>query len=139
MAAAFFDSNIVVYAVDPRDDSDGKRSVARELIRERDCVLSTQVLMEVFNVLVRLDLMDAAPAKGYVRRLCMFPIITIERGDVLEALELRDLYQIHHYDGLILRAAAKSGVSMLYTEDLNHGQMYGPVRVCNPFIEDFLA
>ena len=139
MTAAFFDSNIAVYAVDPRDASEAKREVARELLRERDCVFSTQVLMETFNVLVRKDLMDRAPAHAYVRHLSTFPVVSIEREDVLEALGLSSAYNIHHFDGLILRAAEKGGQSIVYSEDMGHGQSYGAVRVCNPFKEDFFA
>lgn len=139
MTAAFFDSSIAVYAVDPRDQSASKRAVARELLMERDSVFSIQVLMETFNVLVRKDLMDVDLASAYVRRLSNNTIIGIEREDVLESLDKRTMYQISHWDGLIIRAAEKAQTPILYSEDLNHGQTYGSVRVCNPFIEDFLA
>ena len=34
---------------------------------------------------------------------------------------------------LILASAARFGATTLYTEDLSHGQLYGSVRVVNPF------
>lgn len=139
VSAAFLDSKIVVYAVDPREASRAKRTVARGLLLQRDFVLSTQVLMEAYNTLIRKDLMDPAPAQAYVRRLALVPVIPVERDDVLGALDLRDLYGISHWDGLILRAAEKGQSDIVYSEDLNHGQRYGSVRVCNPFFEDFLA
>jgi len=37
------------------------------------------------------------------------------------------------WDGLILNAAHSSGAEILCTEDLNHGQILGGVRVVNPF------
>lgn len=138
VSAAFFDSNILVYLVDPRDKSSGKREAARELFLKRTCVLSTQVLMETFNVLVKLDLANREAAEAYVRRLSLNLVMSTEPDDVLEALEMSSRYQISHWDGLIVRSAAKARMPVLYTEDLNHGQTYGSVRVCNPFIEDFL-
>jgi predicted nucleic acid-binding protein len=36
-------------------------------------------------------------------------------------------------DALILAAARASGAVELVTEDLNHGQNYGGIRVVNPF------
>lgn len=139
MIAAFFDSNIAVYAADPRDASERKRQLSRHLLKERLCMFSTQVLMETYNVLVRMDLLDPDPAHAYVRRLAANTIVNVEREDVLEALDIRSLHRVSHWDGLILHSAAKSGATTLYSEDLNHGQTYGSVRVCNPFIEDFLA
>lgn len=43
---------------------------------------------------------------------------------------------ISYRDGAILAAAAIARAPLVYTEDLNHGQAYGSVRVLNPFRED---
>ena len=139
MSAAFFDSNILIYAVDPRDDSAAKRIVARDLIMSRRCTISTQVLMETFNTLTRLKLMERDLAHAYVGRLSAYSVVSIEADDVLRALDNVRRYDVNHWDGLILSAAEKSRTPILYTEDLNHGQTYGAVRACNPFTEDFLS
>ena len=55
------------------------------------------------------------------------------------AVSLHLTSRISFYDALIVAAALEAGCDTLYTEDLNHGQSYGSVRVCNPFIQDFLA
>jgi len=52
---------------------------------------------------------------------------------VLHSLEIEDRYKTSFWDALILYAAQESAAQTLYTEDLNHGQMYGGVRVINPF------
>ncbi len=41
-----------------------------------------------------------------------------------------------HRDGLgaIVAAAEALGAETLFSEDLNHGQRYGPVQVRNPFL-----
>ena len=44
-------------------------------------------------------------------------------------------YQISYYDGAIVAAAERLGAPIFFTEDLNHNQLYGSVRVVNPFIE----
>ena len=41
--------------------------------------------------------------------------------------------QVSFWDGLIIDAAYSSGAEILYTEDLNQGQILGGVRVVNPF------
>lgn len=39
------------------------------------------------------------------------------------------------WDALIVVASRKGGASVLYSEDLNHGQRFGSVQVLNPFLE----
>ena len=55
---------------------------------------------------------------------------------IVEALDLEERYQISFWDALVIRAAHASGAEVLYSEDLSHGQMYGSVRVMNPFVGD---
>ena len=43
-------------------------------------------------------------------------------------------YELSYWDGAIISAAESLGASILYTEDLNHGQHYGSVRAVNPFL-----
>ena len=50
------------------------------------------------------------------------------------AIEISWRYRISYWDGAILAAAERLGAEVLYTEDLNHGQAYGTVRVINPFL-----
>jgi predicted nucleic acid-binding protein len=60
--------------------------------------------------------------------------VFVNNGDaVLRALEIEEQYQVSFWDGLIINAANSSGAGILYTEDLNHGQVLGGVRVVNPF------
>lgn len=37
------------------------------------------------------------------------------------------------WDALVVETAISSGADVLYTEDLQHGQVFGPVTVINPF------
>jgi predicted nucleic acid-binding protein len=48
-------------------------------------------------------------------------------------LTLQARWQLSLWDGMILAAAKTSGAMELLTEDFNHGQDYGGVRVVNPF------
>jgi predicted nucleic acid-binding protein len=42
-------------------------------------------------------------------------------------------YQLSYWDAAIIAAAEALGARDLYSEDMNHGQIYGSVRVINPF------
>ncbi|MEM9204714.1 MAG: PIN domain-containing protein [Pseudomonadota bacterium] len=137
--AAFFDSNIIVYSVDTRPESKDKKEQSRELVQMRLMTVSTQVLMETFNVLTKRDLTTRERATAVVEDLSNGIVVTVDSVDVLRALDFAERYQLSHWDGLILRAAEKARVDVVYTEDMKHGETYGSVRVCNPFIEDFLT
>lgn len=139
MSAAFFDTNLVVYAADTDCAEPERRDHARSLLMNRTVTVSTQVLMEVYAVLHRKLGYTPEAAMDWVRTLTNETVAVLTAEDVLLGIETARRFEISHWDGLILQAARKAGITLVYTEDLNHGQMYGPVRVCNPFIEDFLA
>ena len=62
--------------------------------------------------------------------LCrVFPSITL----LGSALQVKDRYKFHFYDALIVAAALEAGCERLYSEDLQHGQAIGSLRVENPF------
>ena len=48
-------------------------------------------------------------------------------------VEISRRYGISYWGGAIVAAAEELGAPTLFTEDLNHGQPYGSVRVVNPF------
>ncbi len=137
MNAAFFDTKILLYAADATATS--KVDTARALLRTRRVVVSPQILMECYCALRR-DLNLSAPlARQWVDMLSEEIVVPTEAADIRAALQWAEQFQVSHWESLVLRAAEKAQCDLVYTENLRHGQMYGPVRVCNPFIEDFMA
>jgi predicted nucleic acid-binding protein len=63
------------------------------------------------------------------------PFVPVDEAYVRAGLELARRYHIRYYDAALLAAAERLGAPILYTEDLNHNQLYGPVRAVNPFLE----
>ena len=53
---------------------------------------------------------------------------------VIAGIDHARRYQLSYWDGAIIAAAERLGARVLYSEDLNHGQTYGSVRVENPFL-----
>lgn len=135
IADCFLDTNVLVYAVDRRTAHEGKQAVARELISTADFGLSVQVLQEFYvTVTRRLDrLLDLDQAFDWVAHLSEFPCIELDAGLVTLGIEFSRRFQTSYWDGAIIAAAEVLGASILYTEDLSHGQQYGPVTVVNPF------
>ncbi len=139
MSAAFFDTNIIAYAAESDSPEPDKRDLSRSLMQTRSIILSTQVMLELYSVMLRRLAYAAGTAQHWISSLADETVVTLHAQDVLDGIALSRRYKISHFDGLILHAAQMADSDIVYTEDLNHGQTYGTVRVCNPFIEDFLA
>ena len=131
----FLDTNILVYAAAGRGTEETKRKRALELIENEDFGLSAQVLQEFYVTVTRkLDQgLSAEQALEWMEQLEAFPCLAIDNALVKIAAEISERYQIAYWDAAIIAAAEALGAETLYSEDLNHGQRYGAVRVKDPF------
>lgn len=134
---AFVDSNILVYAHD-RSQGD-KHRIARDLVarlwRDRNGVLSTQVVQELY-VNLRSKVQRPLPAdrlRELIEDYLRWDVVTNDGAAVLGALDIEARYQLSFWDALIVQAATAAGTARLYTEDLNDGQVFGNVEIVNPF------
>jgi predicted nucleic acid-binding protein len=50
-----------------------------------------------------------------------------------DGLRLHERYRLSWYDSLIIAAALEAECGVLYSEDLQHGQTFGHLRIDNPF------
>jgi predicted nucleic acid-binding protein len=132
---AFFDTNVLVYAAAGRGPEEVKRQRARQLIAASDFGLSGQVLQEFYVTVVHKIPIPLAPAEAveWVELLEEFPCLPIDSSLIKIAAEVSQRYKISYWDGAIIAAAEALGASTLYSEDLADGQLYGSVRVENPF------
>lgn len=135
IASCFLDTNVLVYAaighrVEPR-----KYERALQLFETEDYSTSAQVLQEFYvNVIERADIpLRPEKAAEWVAAISLKPCQDVDSGIVMRGIENAQRYRISYWDGAIIAAAERLGVETLYSEDLNHGQAYGPVRVINPF------
>ncbi len=134
---SFVDTNILVYG---NDRSAGpKHEIARDLLESLwnagAGVLSTQVLQE-FCVTIRKHTTKPMPGEeiaSLVRDYQSWEVVVNTAESVIDALDIEARYQISFWDALILQAAEHAGAKLLYSEDLSHSQIYGSVRVVNPF------
>src|SRR6266478_7088282 len=140
MSARFFlDTNIFVYAFDARSPEKANR--ATELIKlavsSRQGIISYQVVQEFFNVAIRrfAQPMQCHEAEQYLATIFR-PLIAIHSSAALyaEALRFNSRYGLSWYDSLIVTAAMQGKSNVLYSEDFQHGQRFGDLRVENPFL-----
>jgi predicted nucleic acid-binding protein len=132
----FLDTNVLVYAASGRGAEETKRARAAELVTSSHFGISTQVLQELYTALVRKVELPLTPAgaRRWIDELDEQPCAVVDKALINLAIEFSWRHRINYWDGAILAAAERLGAPIVYTEDLNHGQSYGPVRVINPFV-----
>ena len=135
----FVDTNILMYAHDSTAGAKHQRAKAllAQLWQERTGAISTQVLQEL-AVNLRRKVATPLPAKTIqemVADYLSWHVVVNDGAAVLEALDFMERYGISFLDALIVQAAHTAGASVLYSEDLSHGQRYGSVVVENPLVD----
>lgn len=132
----FLDTNVLLYAASGPKSDVSKREKARQIMRSEAFGISTQVLQEFFVNAVRKAEFSMTPnqARAWMAGLDQCPCAVIDRDLIKLGIAKSDRYKITYWEGAILAAAELLGAAVVLSEDLNHGQTYGPVRVENPFI-----
>ncbi len=133
---SFVDTNVLIYAASPKSLQPTKAPIALSLLASEDLGLSAQVLQEFYDNVTRRARVpiSLAEAMAWIERLTVFPCASIDAGLVKHAIALSQRWRIAYWDAAILAAAERLQAEVVYTEDLNHGQTYGSVRVVNPFL-----
>ena len=129
----FFDTNVLVYA--HAADEPKKRKVARKLLSahlaDHTAVLSTQVLQEYFVAVRRIGL-PAELARRHVMTYAQADVVQVTTELILAGIDLHRLQGLSFWDALIVRSARAAGCSVVFSEDMGHGQDYEGVRIENP-------
>ena len=132
---SFIDTNILIYTDDEAYPE--KQAIAVKLIesgwQNGHAVLSTQVLQEYFSASTRKLRVPAEKAQQKIELLSHLEIASIEHQDVVRAIELHRLHSFSFCDALIVRMAQKTGCTVLYSEDMQHGQKLSGLKIINPF------
>lgn len=134
-ADLFLDTNVLLYAAGGRTQTPEKHAIAMEILTQEFAV-SAQVLAEFYVNATRKGPSPMPPeiARQWVENLAKKPCQSIDASVVQSGIDHARRYQMSYWDGAIIAAAQRLGCSTLYTEDLNHGQLYDTVTVINPFI-----
>ena len=134
----FLDSNILIYAAMKKGREPVKTPRAAEIVAQGDFGISAQVLQEFFVNVTRKsprnsDPMPVETAMAWIEMLVLQPCAPVDTTVVRNAIVKSKRFMIDYWDAAILSAAESLGAETVYSEDLNHGQVYGSVRVVNPF------
>ena len=130
-ADVFHDTNVILYLL----SADVMKADRAEEILAAGGRVNVQVLNEVAAVASRklsLPWPEIREILEQVRAICAVDPITIQTHE--RGLAVAARYGLHVYDAMIVAAALESGCSVLYSEDLQDGQVFDrQLTVRNPF------
>lgn len=141
-SAFLVDSNVLVYAFDPRDQRKRRQAVVvlERLVSSGRGVLSVQCLSEFFNVVTR-RLPEPIPARMALLELERFArlwrILELTPVVVLEGCRIASAHSVSVSDSLIWATAKLNQVPYVLTEDVQHGPFLEGVSFENPFAAEF--
>lgn len=131
----FIDTNVLVYA--DSGDEPVKQRIALTLLNHlrlnQKGVLSTQVLTEYCNVALNKLKLPHADIREQMQFWQQYEVVQVTPDIIHAGLDLHQTRSIGYFDALIVAAAKTSGCTVLYSEDMNAGEMVNGVRIVNPF------
>ena len=137
-AASLVDTNILVYAVDPRDPSKRRRAmdVLDRLDTTRMGIVGVQTLNEFISATTRrlvppLLMSDAVRVARYFLR--HWRVLPLTPDVTAEALRGMDQYRLAWWDALVWASAQVNSIPTVLSEDFNPGAVLGGVRFVSPF------
>jgi len=134
MSKVFLDTNILVYSLDQADAA--KKAKCRGLIRSLTAgsrgVISTQVMQEFYVAATSKLGTDPLLTKDILRSLEHFETVVVSPNLIKEAIDCSIINRLSFWDALIIVSAESARCEILWTEDLNHGQIIRGVRIENP-------
>jgi predicted nucleic acid-binding protein len=135
MIQVALDTNILVYAEGLNGPA--MKALAVKLIQKLPSdktILPTQVLAELFSVLVRKAGKDVkSAAKSIMSWQDAFRVNDTSAVALRGAIELASHHKLGIWDAIVLATAAASECRLLLSEDLHDGFSWNGVTVTNPF------
>jgi len=134
----FIDTNILIYYI---SDDKVKKSIARKIIIDNFddfiLVISSQVISEFVYVSIKKNLLERGEAFSLAKEFMdIFAFSMIKKSTILRAFEIMCRYDFSYWDSLIVASALEKGCSVLYSEDLQQGQIIDSLTVVNPFVAE---
>ena len=132
---SFIDTNILVYA--EASDAPVKQRAALALLKrlyeEGLGVLSTQVLQEYCNVAVKKLRLPAQHVRAQLDLYEQFEVVLVTPAIIRDGLDLHQTRSVAFFDAIVLASAHASGCNVIWTEDMNAGEVINGLRIVNPF------
>ena len=132
---SFVDTNVLVYA-EPSDAPLKQRAalaLLKGLYEEGLGVLSTQVLQEYCNVALKKLKLPAQYVRAQLDLYEQFEVAQVTPAIIRAGLDLHQTRSVSFFDAIMLASAHASGCNVIWTEDMNAGEVIDGVCASNPF------
>jgi predicted nucleic acid-binding protein len=127
---AFLDTNVLLYLL----SSDAAKADRAEALAAAGGVISVQVLNEFVSVAsrkLRMSMSEIREVLSAIRAVCTVEPLSIQTHDL--GFDLAQRFGLTIYDALIVAAALLAKCGIVYSEDLQDGQIIESLTVRNPF------
>jgi predicted nucleic acid-binding protein len=132
----FVDTNVLLYAVSSAAAEAEKSERAVAILNASDLALSVQVLQEFYVQATRTTAVTPLrhdTAVAFIRTMQRFPVQDLTVPIMHASFTAAVRWRLSYWDAAIVEAARALECEEVLTEDLQHGQDFGGVRVVNPF------
>ena len=133
----FIDTNILLYA--EFDDGADKHRITKKLLLQdilgAEIIISTQVINEFYVQAMRKGKSDGEIEEVLQQYITKFNVLPLDINIVKDTWRIKKQYKFSYWDSLIVAASLSSGCNVLYTEDLQDGQIIeNTLNVINPML-----
>ena len=131
----FVESNIQLYAFSTDKKEESKRILAKQLIKEKSIIISTQIINEVScNLLKKHKLDEKQLFKLIVYFYSKYQVISFNLDIFESASNLIIQYHLSFWDSLVIACALFYDANILYSEDMQDGLIINKkFTIINPF------
>ena len=129
----FIDTNILLYAYSTEKN---KQEIAQNIINTNNNIyISKQVINETINILIKKFKLNIKDIINVVKELEKeFIILDFDIQIQLNALKLKQNYNLQFYDALIVSTALENSCTILYSEDMQDKLVIEKkLKIINPF------
>ena len=129
----FVDTNILIYAFTA--DEALKREIALKFLNSCLPVISTQVVKELANVLLKNTSVSLQTIQETINDVInAAEVVSEEMTLIFASFDIHKRYRFSFYDSLIIATAINSKCRQLLSEDMQDGQIIdGKLKIVNPF------
>ena len=128
----FVDTNVITYAHITNEHQKHEKALAllRESLADSRLWISTQILSEFYSSMSKNKYAHEEIIEFIAAIMQNMNTLAVTPETVETALQLKSKYKFSYWDSLMLAAALGSGSEVVYTEDLQHGQIIEGMPPC---------
>ncbi|MEY4503807.1 MAG: hypothetical protein RL154_99 [Pseudomonadota bacterium] len=107
-----------------------KKAIAKDILA-KNCAISSHVCLK------RLGLSVADTKEALQAIIDNSIVYNIDAKTTIQALDLKEKYKFQFYDSLIISSALENSCEILYSEDMQNGQIIeNRLKIVNPYLHN---